>query len=97
MDGVQLTVVQMSLAIQTKLSVEGLITMLPMYTEHELWQVAVQNTMNMATTRKSVTRHVNYNNPGYLVVELDLDVSPVQIVTSHLKIKYKNLTIRFSN
>jgi len=76
MDGVQLTVVEMSLAIQTKLSVKARITTLLMYTEHELWEVAVQNTINMTTTRNSDTRHVNYNDPGYLVVELDSDINP---------------------
>jgi hypothetical protein len=97
MDGVHLTVVEMSLAIQTKLSEKARITTLLIDTEHELWEVAVQNTINMATTRNSDTRHVNYNDPGYLVEVLDLDINPLQIVTSHLKIKYKNLTICFSN
>jgi len=51
----------------------------------------------MATTRNSDTRQVNYNDPGYLIVELDLDIKSLQIVTNPLKIKRKNLTIRFSN
>jgi hypothetical protein len=96
MEGAQLTVVEMSLAIQAKLSVTARITILLLYTEHELWEEAVQNTINMATTRNSDTRHVNYSDPGYLMLELGLDISSLQLVTGPLKIKYKNPTIRFS-
>jgi hypothetical protein len=53
--------------------------------------------INMATTRKSDTRLVNYNEPGYLVVEFDLDIYSLQIAITPSKIKYKNPTIRVSN
>jgi len=75
MEGAQLTVVEMSLAIQAKLSLMARITTPLLYTEHELWEVAVQNTMNMATTSNSDIKHVNYSDTGYLIVELDLDIN----------------------
>jgi len=78
MEGAQLTVVEMSLAIQAKLSVTARLTTLLLYAEHELWEVSVQNTINMATTRNSDIRYVNYNDPGYLIVEFDLDINSLQ-------------------
>jgi hypothetical protein len=63
--------------------------MLLPYTEHELWQVTVQNTINMATKRNSDTSYANYNDPGCSIVEFDLDVSSLQLVTSQFKIKYQ--------
>jgi hypothetical protein len=76
----QLTVVEMSLAIQVKLSVKHAITTLLLYTEHELWEVTVQNTINMATTRNSDTRYASYSDPGCSIVEFDLDVSSLQLL-----------------
>jgi hypothetical protein len=87
----------MLLVIQAKLSaIAGVITLL-LYPEHELWDVTVQTTVNMAPTCNSDTRHFSYDGHGCLIMEFDVDVNLLQLIKCPLNIKCKNLTTRFSN